>query len=149
MGPKEEILDLDTVKVIQSQHEAVKPACLIGKLCSHKPVNIFALMDVLKKAFRSKGKLSARDWGNGLIIFTFENGEDREWVIRNQPWHFDGFLFAIQALTGVEQPSSILISKATFWVRVYDLPLLCQNEKVILSIAGRVGTLNVMKCHWS
>ncbi|KAL8552178.1 hypothetical protein ACS0TY_001027 [Phlomoides rotata] len=58
----------------------------------------------MKKVFKPKGKLMARDWGEGLIIFSFERNEDREWVIRNQLWHFDNNLFLIRSLLGLEQP---------------------------------------------
>lgn len=74
------------------------------------------------KAFRPKGKLTSREWGNGLLLFSFELAEDREWVIRNQPWHFDGHLFAIRALDGNEQPSSVSLSTISMWVRVLDFP---------------------------
>lgn len=80
----EDVLDLG------SGPATTRPVCLVGKLCSQKVVNVFALMEVMKKAFRSKGKLSVRDWGSGLLIFTFELEEDRLWVLRNQPWHLRG-----------------------------------------------------------
>lgn len=57
--------------------------CLAGKLIHEKPSNIFAIKEVMLKAFRPKGKLAVRDWGNGLLLFSFEFMDDREWVIRN------------------------------------------------------------------
>ncbi|KAL8475064.1 hypothetical protein ACS0TY_031473 [Phlomoides rotata] len=54
------------------------PVCLIGKLISEKPPNTYALINVMIKSFKAKGKLTARDWGNGLLIFSFELDEDRK-----------------------------------------------------------------------
>ncbi|KAL8511376.1 hypothetical protein ACS0TY_017968 [Phlomoides rotata] len=64
--------------------------------------------------FKPKGWLSARDWGNDLFMFSFELVSDRDWVLQNQPWHFDGFLFAIKEMAGHEQPSAIKLSTAEF-----------------------------------
>lgn len=57
--------------------------CLAGKIVSIKSVNIFALIDVMVKAFKSKGKVQAQDWRNGIIMFSFEKKEERDWVLRN------------------------------------------------------------------
>ncbi|KAL8545966.1 hypothetical protein ACS0TY_005902 [Phlomoides rotata] len=99
---KDEILDLGKVGVIDTRKLKSNPICLVGKVCVEKAINSFALIDVMYKAFRAKGKLTARDWGHGLVIFSFDCEVDREWVIQNQPWHFDNALFAILPLTGKE-----------------------------------------------
>lgn len=117
------------------------PICLVGKLCTERPFNTYALIDVMVKAFKAKGRVSAREWGNKLLMFTFDDEIDRDWALKNQPWHFDGHLFAILALKGTEQPSTIKVDKASFWVRVYDLPISCQTEENLISLAKKVGAL--------
>ncbi|KAL8541281.1 hypothetical protein ACS0TY_002504 [Phlomoides rotata] len=101
----EEVLELGNGGTGLARRLCAELVCLVGRICTEKSVNSFALMDVLIKAFHAKGKLSARDWGHGLLIFNFELKEDRDWVLRNQPWHFDNALFAIKPLSGKEQPS--------------------------------------------
>ncbi|KAL8534091.1 hypothetical protein ACS0TY_010200 [Phlomoides rotata] len=61
----------------------VRPVCLADRLLTENYYNTFALMDIMKKVFKPKGKLTIRDWGDGLIIFSFEDSIDREWVLRN------------------------------------------------------------------
>ncbi|KAL8467467.1 hypothetical protein ACS0TY_030923 [Phlomoides rotata] len=100
-------------------------------------------MEVMKKAFRAKGKLTARDWGVGLIIFSFAVASDMDWVVQNQPWHFDNSLFVVSPLSGVEQPSSLSLSHASFWARVYDIPVAFQNETVLRSIGHFVKSCGV------
>ncbi|KAL8505131.1 hypothetical protein ACS0TY_016369 [Phlomoides rotata] len=84
-------------------------------------------MDVMIKAFKCRTKAHVREWGNKLLIFTFLDETDREWVIRNQPWHFDGHLFVVKSLDGSEQPSGVSITRASFWTRIYDLPIMCHT----------------------
>ncbi|KAL8456464.1 hypothetical protein ACS0TY_034614 [Phlomoides rotata] len=95
----------------------------------------------MTKAFKPKSRLTARDWGNGLIVFSFGTVEDRDWVLWNQLWHFDGYLFVVRVLAGQEQPSSIQINTTSFWVQAYDVPLCVQTEESIRAIASRVGLL--------
>lgn len=137
----EEVLDLGCLGFESDSNRSSTSVCLAGKLITEKSVNLFALIDVMKKAFRAKGNLQARDWGNGLVMFSFEKREDRNWVLRNQPWHFDGHLFAVKALDGTEQPSRVHISGASFWMRAHDLPLVCRSVAMIKLLAGKVGVL--------
>lgn len=74
-------------------------------------------------------------------MFTFESLEDRVWVLHNQLWHFEGFLFAIQKLVGSKQPSAIRVSQASFWVRAMDLLLDCLTDDVVKMVAWKIGTL--------
>lgn len=76
-----------------------------------------------------------------MWLFSFENSEDRDWVCRNQPWHFDSHLFAVKMLNGLEQPSAIRITTVPLWVRAYDLPLICLTDRVIHVLAAKVGVL--------
>ncbi|KAL8473699.1 hypothetical protein ACS0TY_030517 [Phlomoides rotata] len=138
-----EVLDLGEVE--GSIQENRISFCLAGKLFTERSYNTFALMDVMLKAFKSRTKVAAREWGNKLLIFTFSDEKDRDWVIRNQPWHFDGHLFVVRALDGSEQPSSVILSKASFWTRAYDLPIMCQTEATLRSIAARIGALEVFE----
>ncbi|KAL8509447.1 hypothetical protein ACS0TY_016601 [Phlomoides rotata] len=116
----EDVLDLGNVE--GSIRENSGSFCLAGKLCTDRSYNTYALMDVMIKAFKCRTKADVREWGNKLLIFTFLDEIDREWVIRNQPWHFDGHLFVVKSLDGSEQPSGVSITRASFWTRVTTFP---------------------------
>ncbi|KAL8493783.1 hypothetical protein ACS0TY_024809 [Phlomoides rotata] len=124
-----------------SENRGGQPFCLAGRLCTSRPFNVYALIDVMLKGFKVKGKVTAREWGKSLLIFSFSDSGDREWVLQNQPWHFEGNLFAVIPLLGSEQPSLVKVSRASFWARLYDLPMACQNEKTLKTLARKIGNL--------
>ncbi|KAL8519944.1 hypothetical protein ACS0TY_010759 [Phlomoides rotata] len=95
----------------------------------------------MTKAFKVKDKLTTRDWGKGLYIFSFEWEDDRQWVLNHQPWHFENHLFAIRALSGYEQPSMVSVTEALFWVRAYDLPMNFHTDCVLKTLASKVRDL--------
>ncbi|KAL8543244.1 hypothetical protein ACS0TY_003962 [Phlomoides rotata] len=133
-GPRveeEDILDLGEVLGVRVDAGTRSPVCLVGRLFSEKGYNVFALLNVMTKVFRVKGKLSGRDW----------RADDCAWVLRNQPWHFDGHLFAIRDLSGREQPSHVSVTATSFWVCAYNLPFDHQSEGVLRAIVKCVGKL--------
>lgn len=115
--------------------------CLVGRLYTTKQPNGFHLMEVMKKAWKAKKDMVAREWSNNLFVFTFKNRDDREWVLKNQPWHFENHLFAITSLMGNEQPSTMVVDRCSFWIRAYDLPISCMNSTTATAIAARIGNL--------
>ncbi|KAL8524385.1 hypothetical protein ACS0TY_014100 [Phlomoides rotata] len=129
---KDESVDLGPTLNVESAIST--PICLGGHLCTDKPFNVYALIDVMLKAFMVKAKVIAREWGQKILIFIFGNLDDRD-------WHFDGNLFTIAPLTGSEQPATVKISRASFWERFCDLPLNCLNETALIHLVRKVGFL--------
>ncbi|KAL8552136.1 hypothetical protein ACS0TY_000996 [Phlomoides rotata] len=126
----DDVLDLGCVE--GSIRESRGSFCLAGKLCTDRAYNTYALMDVMIKAFiKRRTKAAVCEWGHKLLIFTFLDESDRDRVIRNQPWHFDGHLFIVKSLNGSEQPSGVSITRASFWTRVYDLPIMCHTQATL------------------
>ncbi|KAL8508094.1 hypothetical protein ACS0TY_018593 [Phlomoides rotata] len=64
-----------------------------------------------------------------------------DWVVRNQPWHFDKYLFAIKPLLSLEQPSVVTLDRVSLWARVSDIPLAFHTCQVIHYVAERIGIL--------
>lgn len=136
-----DILDLDQIEgppVERAQHLS---KCLVGKLLSDKAVNSYAIMDVMKRAWKAKKGMDAREWTNNLFLFKFEDPTEMNWVIKNQPWHFEGHLFTIRQLRDKEQPSSISINEAHLWVRIYDAPTSCMAKAYARAMAKKLGKL--------
>ncbi|KAL8474312.1 hypothetical protein ACS0TY_030953 [Phlomoides rotata] len=54
-------------------------------------------------------------------------------------------LVRCEILDWEEQPSGVSITRASFWARVYDLPIMCHTEATLISIAERIGDLEVFE----
>lgn len=66
---------------------------------------------------------------------------EMNWVLNNQPWHFEGCLFSIRPLKETEQPSKILITKTHIWVRVYDAPVCYWKPHMVKATTNKIGSL--------
>lgn len=136
-----EVLDLDQIEEVQEENTQHHSNCLVGKLQTEKSANSFAIMDVMKKAWRAKKGLDAREWTHNLFLFQFTDQAEITWVIKNHPWHFEGQLFTIWPLKKNEQPSKIQLSEAQLWVRVYDAPVNCMTATYAKAMAKKLGAL--------
>lgn len=139
----EDVVDLPNIEEVQAP-TSKGTMCIVGRLLSEKAINSFALMDVMKRAWKPQQGFEPKEWSNNLFIFRFDSEADLNWVLANQPWHFEGHLFAIRQLRYTEQPSKVQINRASFWTRIYDIPTGCMNEAAAKSLAKRVGLLEAI-----
>jgi hypothetical protein len=61
--------------------------------------------------------------------------------MEGRPWLFDGNLMAIAEFDGFTPPTQMVFEKATFWVRMYNLPLACMESTIGHQIGATVGTV--------
>ncbi|KAL8525215.1 hypothetical protein ACS0TY_014729 [Phlomoides rotata] len=62
-------------------------------------------------------------------------------ILNRQPWHFDKNIILLKELDNGEQPSTIVFTTVTFWVRLYDLPMSPGNPISIKKIGGCIGNV--------
>lgn len=141
---EEEVIDLDGVVNEDHEEGQINTVCMVGRLALEKGHNTYYLLDVMRKAWRVKKNFSAREWGKNLYLFRFGSKGEMDWVLKKQPWHFDNHLFVIAPLMGSEQPSSINLIHASFWIRAYDLPINCLNKRTAQVLADRMGSFEEM-----
>lgn len=62
-------------------------------------------------------------------------------MLRKGPWNFDRSLLLIREFDGNLQMKDICIIEVSFWIRVYDLPLMARNEYVYKLVGDTLGQL--------
>lgn len=68
----------------------------------------------------------------------FEEVSDKLRILEGCPWIFDGFLIILANFDGFTPPSEMIFDYASFWVRMYDLPLVCMGKNVGYKIRASV-----------
>ncbi|KAL8552286.1 hypothetical protein ACS0TY_001108 [Phlomoides rotata] len=130
-----EIIDVDDID------EGEKESCLVGRLITEEHWNPSNLIEAITKAWKPKHGMSSRVWEESkLILFSFDDVMDRDWVLKNQPWQFKGSLFAIQKFTLLPS-NNVTIEHASFWARLYDVPFSCLNEISLRLFTKQIGIL--------
>ena len=114
--------------------------CLLGKLHTANSFNIGAMKTVMKTVWKpAKGVLIKElDWN--LFIFQFFDMADKEYVINEGPWAFDGSILLLKQMIGFEQPSEVVFDTARFCVKAYDVPVLKQTSNFAKFLGTQVGS---------
>lgn len=54
-----------------------------------------------------------------IFVFEFFAQSDKNHVLNEGPWSFDGHLLLLKQMTGVEQPSEVKFTIARIWMKAY------------------------------
>lgn len=79
-------------------------------------------------------------WENVFLV-EFTNAGDKKGILEGRPWVFEGSLFLIEDFDGKSSSANFIFDKATFWVRMSNLPLACMDKetgRMLGEIVGRV-----------
>ncbi|KAH6805217.1 hypothetical protein C2S51_030048 [Perilla frutescens var. frutescens] len=113
--------------------------CLIGKVWTQKPFNVFGLLDTMKKLWNPLKGMVGQEIESNLFSFQFNSKRDMERVLWREPWHFNKHLLVLKRVEPNMQPSTIILDSVPFWIRIYDLPMVGRGITTIKQIKNRLG----------
>ncbi|KAI8002451.1 hypothetical protein LOK49_LG08G01448 [Camellia lanceoleosa] len=94
-----------------------------------------------------RASFSITPWNDNLFLFTFEDAEDRGWVLQEAPWSIIGNLMIIQPLQKGTPVADLEFLWSPFWVQVHGL----LPEKLTKAngefIGKRIGRLIRVEAH--
>lgn len=111
-------------------------SCVVGKLVSDRMVSKETIKTTLICWWRLKGTFTFKILGSNLFLIEFESAQDKIRVLEGRPWVFEGNLFMIEDFDGHSSPSEFTFEKASFWVRMLNLPLACMGREVGIKLGG-------------
>ncbi|XP_059428617.1 uncharacterized protein LOC132162401 [Corylus avellana] len=114
-------------------------ACIVGKLLADRIVGKDILKTPLIRAWHPSDRVTFKSLGANLFLIEFTNECDKIRILEGRPWKFDDHLFAIVDYDGVTSPFQLEFDKASFWVRMFELPLSCMGRDAGLKIGASVG----------
>ncbi|XP_058741861.1 uncharacterized protein LOC131614267 [Vicia villosa] len=121
--------------------EEIFQRTLAGKLWTDNSFNSRAFTSTMTGAWKLKNPVEIQELSKNLYLFRFATKRDLESVLRNGPWSFDRNLLILTRVSGEEQPSALNMHFGTFWVRIYELPLMLRTESMARKLGGILGSL--------
>lgn len=113
-----------------------------GKNClSMKYYNYEAFKITMKEAWRLTKTLKYVEIGKEMMMAEFDNQHDKQRIMRDGPWNFNKSLILMKYFDGTQQVKSIDMTKAFFWVRVHNLPLMARSEFIGNVVGKSLGKL--------
>lgn len=92
------------------------------KLLTFKYYNCEAFKATMQRVWHPVKSVRFHDMDEGLMMAKFEmHIKIRVW---DDPWNFDKSFILVKDFEGSQQVKIIKMENASFWIRVYDLPLM-------------------------
>jgi hypothetical protein len=113
--------------------------CAVGKLVSDRIISKETIKSKLLRLWKLKESFTFKILGGNLFLLEFDLARDKARVIEGQPWSFEGNLFMLEDFDGRTSPSEFTFDKASFWVRMTNLPLACMVRDVGFKLGASVG----------
>ena len=85
------------------------------------------IKSTLLRWWRPKRSFTFKILGGNLFLIEFEETRDKERVFEGRPWVFEGNLFLVKDFDGRTSPLEFTFDRASFWVRMTNLPLACMG----------------------
>jgi len=93
----------------------------------------------LLRVWKPMGSVVFNVIGENLFIAEFEYEWDKTRIMEGRPWLFDGNLVSLKEFDGFTPPTKMCFDQASFWIRMYNLPLACMGKSSGYKIGSSVG----------
>jgi hypothetical protein len=103
-----------------------------------------AIKSTLIKGWKPSGMAWFKVLGDNLFLKDFEHSWDKAHVLEGRPWVFEGNLFSEVDFIGTIPPAKIVFTFASFWVRMFNLPLACMGENMGVRLGNLVGVVEAV-----
>ncbi|XP_058782089.1 uncharacterized protein LOC131656370 [Vicia villosa] len=133
-----------TAEADESCEEEVFQRTLAARLWTESSFNTRAFTNTMIGAWKLKNPVEVQELSKNLFLFRFATKRDLEGVLKNGPWSFDRNLLVLARVSGEEQPSELNMHFGTFWIRVYELPLMLRSESMARKLGGILGDFEEM-----
>lgn len=117
---------------------------MVGKLIVNHLVSKEIIRNTLVRWWKPADNFFFKVLGENLFLIEFANKHDKERVLGGRPWVYEGSLFLIEDFDGLAQPLDFTFHKASFWVRMINLPLACMGDEIGRKIGATIGTVEAV-----
>ena len=115
--------------------------CLLGWLYTSGSFHSKAMKIVLCNLWKPNKGLVTRDLDDNLFAFQFFSIVDRDYVLNEGPWAFDGCILILKEMTSLEGSFEVEFLIVWFWFKAYDVPAKKQTVSFARIIASNIGQL--------
>ena len=118
---------------------------IIAKFFTKRALNIDVIARTFNPLWRSRNGFKIQNYGDPTILFTFNNKNDVDRIISNEPWSFDKHLVVMRKYEKETLVADVKFDKASFWVQLHAIPPRYMTMEVALKISEVLGVVSCPK----
>lgn len=93
----------------------------------------------MSNIWATKEDVAIEGLGDNQFIFFFTSEEDKVRILVGSPWHYDNSLLLLIEPKGMGEIAKLDFSKATFWVQIHNIPIVCMNQESAFQLGCKIG----------
>nr|XP_023874461.1 uncharacterized protein LOC111987005 [Quercus suber] len=101
-----------------------------------------AMARTFKPLWHAENGFKFQKEGDHKILFIFDNQEDVDKIVSNEPWSFDKSLVVLQRYDRNSPIEELSFDKASFWVQVHNMPIRYRTKSVAEDICESIGLVH-------
>ena len=114
---------------------------ILFKMLTTRVFNVEAFKGTVHSLWMGRRGVTIRAIEDNLFMVVFQERDDLERIFVQSPWTFDKKLILMVHFEGDLQPIAVTFTHATFWIRVYNLPIKSMIREVGEDIGMELGNL--------
>ena len=125
--------------------DSLEEYSIIAKFFTKRNLSIDAIARTFNPIWRARNGFKIQNYGDRMILFTFDNKNDVDRIIANEPWSFDKHLVAMQKYDKETPIGEVKFERASFWVQLHRIPPRYMTKETTLKISGVIGEVTIPK----
>lgn len=134
-----EEIRLENIPISNGDEETV--FCVVGRLVTEKPTKLIFFQDTMASIWRPAKGMNVHEIQQNLFVFRFYDEDDLLLAMEDGPWAYDQSLLVLKRMLPGENPETISLNSAEFWVQVHGLPCGFRSDGVLTAIGSFLGSL--------
>ena len=115
---------------------------IIAKFFTKRALNIDVIARTFNPLWRSQNGFKIQNYGDHTILFTFDNKNDVDRIISNEPCSFDKHLVMMRRYEKETPIADVKFDRVSFWVQLHGIPPCYMTMEVALKISEVIGVVS-------
>jgi hypothetical protein len=131
--------DREEVSFEFGPEEEIEQFYLAARFMTSRVLNIESVVRTFKPLWQAAHGFTARDMGNNMLVFAFEDISDLERVLQSEPWSYEKHLVSFQRVEADTSISEMDCQWVSFWVQMHNLLVRHMNHETASALGGTLG----------
>ncbi|OMP14346.1 hypothetical protein COLO4_00030 [Corchorus olitorius] len=144
-GRRGQLEEVDPEEINVARTEGME--CLVAFLLDFRRFTTASVQKALERRWNFRGRVTVMGRDDHRYPVHFEQELDRQLVLQENPWYFDGALFAFQKWEAELPLSEAKLETIDIWLQIHGLPFEYQLPTVARRLARHAG--EVLMVDWA
>ena len=122
--------------------DSLEDFSIIAKFFTKRALNIDVIARTFNPLWRSRNGFKIQKYGDHTILFTFDNKNDMDKIISNEPWSFDKHLVVMWKYEKETPVADVKFDRVSFWVQLHGIPPRYMTMEAALKISEVIGVVS-------